>query len=154
MGVWWINNYVFAMRLQFIICLFNATSNGHLISCREGQESKWIAKDCSDTTVCPWDILVSFTPVPSPPRACTQGWALYYRFHISSCLFSWFIDRRGFFNIEQGERLFVDVTVGNKWGEWSFALLSLFPSFFPRFSFVFYLTFPLFLYICLPVCFL
>lgn len=59
-----------------------------------------------------------------------------------------------FFNIEQGERLFVDVTVGNKWGEWSFALLSLFPSFFPQFSFVFYLTFPLFLYICLPVCFL
>lgn len=58
------------------------------------------------------------------------------------------------FYIEQGERLFVDVTVGNKWGEWSFALLSLFPSFFPRFSFVFYLTFPLFLYICLPVCFL
>lgn len=39
-----------------------------------------------------------------------------------------------FFNIEQGERLFVDVTVGNKWGEWSFALLSLFPSFFPHLS--------------------
>lgn len=149
MGVWWINNYVFAMRLQFIICLFNATSNVHLISCREGQESRWIAKDCSDTTVCPWDILVSI------PSSClhTRLSPVLSISHLFLPLFLIYWPER-FFNIEQGERLFVDVTVGNKWGEWSFALLSLFPSFFPRFSFVFYLTFPLFLYICLPVCFL
>lgn len=149
MGVWWINNYVFAMRLQFIICLFNATSNVHLISCREGQESRWIAKDCSDTTVCPWDILVS---IPSSCLHARLSPVLSIS-HLFLPLFLIYWPER-FFNIEQGERLFVDVTVGNKWGEWSFALLSLFPSFFPQFSFVFYLTFPLFLYICLPVCFL
>lgn len=154
MGVWWINNYVFAMRLQFIICLFNATSNVHLISCREGQESRWIAKDCSDTTVCPWDILVSFTPVPSPLVPAHKAEPCTIDFTSLLASFLDLLTGEVFFYIEQGERLFVDVTVGNKWGEWSFALLSLFPSFFPRFSFVFYLTFPLFLYICLPVCFL
>lgn len=96
MGVWWINDYVFAMRLQFIICLFNATSNVHLISFRERWKQKDKKADESPETVQILLRVLGISLFHPPSHACTQRWALHYRFHISFCLFSWFIDRRGF----------------------------------------------------------